>query len=136
MFELQFADCKQFHLEENPPDMAIELGKVKGSQSESPYCERSFTVIGVNEKAAKAHSNKYIKLKKMYDEDLEKQLEKQLEIRLFFASIPDLKKRNILKELYEDNKTQREVVEKYQFTQARISQMVTECIDYYNQLNE
>lgn len=107
----------------------MNLGKVKGSDKNFPYCERNFTIDGVDEK----EMNKYQKLIDNAQEDVyeksTKYNEMKVEVDLFMLKIPNEKHREIFKMIFVDDKKNVDVARMLNYSQPRITQIINEYVE-------
>ena len=117
-------DVYEYLLASKPSVM--NLGKVKGSDSEYPYCERSFTIDGVDEKEMARFENKIniakadmLAKKTVYENA-------KIDVDIFILKIPNARHREILKMIYVDDLKKVDVAKRCHYSQPRISQIINE----------
>lgn len=93
--EISYLEAQIKALSKNPP-LAVDM--VKGSDDEWPYCERSFTITGVDK-------DKMDELLSLYEVRLTKLTETRIQIEHWIADIDDSVVRQIVQLRYVDGRS-------------------------------
>ncbi len=116
-------------LRERALDIPTVIGKVKGSSHEFPYIEEHFSVQMDEPREADMISRR-MRIRQQRKEECEKLA---LEIEQFVREIPDSTDRQIFEMVFLEGAKQREVAEAVGYTQARVSQRISNVLqDLYN----
>lgn len=107
----------------------MNLGKVKGSDKNFPYCERNFTIDGVDDKEMSKYQGLIDKAQNDVYEKLTKYNEMKVEVDLFILKIPNEKHREIFRMIYIDNKKNVDVAKMLNYSQPRITQIIKEYVE-------
>lgn len=107
----------------------INLGKVKGSDKNFPYCERNFTIDGVDDKEMDKYQGLIDKAQNDVYDKLTKYNEMKVEVDLFILKIPNEKHREIFKMIYIENKKNVDVAKMLNYSQPRITQIIKEYVE-------
>ena len=107
----------------------MNLGKVKGSDKNFPYCERNFTIDGVDERAVSRYEKELEQSKKVMIDKRNTYNDMKMDIELFIIKIPDENHRDIFRMIYIENKKGAEVARIKGYTPPRISQIIKEYIE-------
>ena len=105
----------------------VVVDKVKGSDNEFPYIERSFTVIGT-EKSVKTKIDKQLAV---LNEELKKKKEElsllEMELKVFIITIPDRTVRMALTEMM-NGKSQAQVARDMYMTASALSKRISKFL--------
>lgn len=104
----------------------INLGKVRGSDSNFPYCEKSFTIDGVDEKEINKYQQKIDDAKIDMDNKKRKYEELKIDVDIFIMQIPNERHREIVKMIYVEDVKKVDVARRCHYSQPRITQIIKE----------
>lgn len=104
----------------------INLGKVKGSDSEFPYCEKNFTISGADEKELNRYQEKLDNARMDMENKKYKYEELKIEVDIFIMQIPNERHREIVKMIYTEDVKKVDVAKRCHYSQPRISQIINE----------
>lgn len=104
----------------------INLGKVKGSDTNFPYCERSFTIDGIDEEEIAKHQKKIDNAKIDMNNKKRKYEELKVDVEVFIIQVPNARHREILRMIYIDDVKKVDVARRCHYSQPRITQIINE----------
>jgi DNA-directed RNA polymerase specialized sigma subunit len=104
----------------------INLGKVRGSDSNFPYCERSFTIDGADEKELKKYESKVDDARIDMENKKYKYEELKIDVDIFIMQIPNERHREIVKMIYMEDVKKVDVARRCHYSQPRITQIIKE----------
>ena len=110
----------------NSKPTVMSLGKVKGSDKNFPYCERSFTIDGADEREISKYEENINKASIRVKKATKEYNEMKMEIDIFIMQIDNETHREVFKHLYIDNMKKVEVAKIMNYTQPRITQIINE----------
>lgn len=104
----------------------MNLGKVKGSDSNFPYCEKNFTIDGVDEKELKAYQDKIDNAREHMQNKKYEYEKTKIDVDIFIMQIPNERHREIIKMIYVEDVKKVDVARRCNYTQPRITQIINE----------
>lgn len=107
----------------------MNLGKVKGSDKNFPYCERNFTIDGVDEKELSKYQDKIEEAREDMANKKRIYEEMKVEVDLFMLKIPNDNHREIFRMIYVENKKNVDVARIMNYSQPRITQIIKEYVE-------
>ena len=105
-------------------DIAVVMGKVKGSSHEFPYTEQRFSVQ-MNEPVESDRSQKRIK---MWQQEITRAEQDIDAVEQFVSGIEDVRDKEILTYRFIDGMKAVEVAKKMGYTKGRISQIISNLV--------
>ena len=102
----------------------INLGKVRGSDANFPYCERSFSIEGADENELKKYEQKIDDARIDMESKKYKYEESKIDVDIFIMQIPDERHREIVKMIYVEDIKKVDVAKRCHYSQPRISQII------------
>lgn len=104
----------------------INLGKVKGSDNEFPYCEKNFTISGADDKELARYQHKLDDARTDMENKKYEYEELKMDVDIFIMQIPNERHREILHKVYIEDMKKVDVARKCHYSQPRITQIINE----------